>query len=202
MTPRWRKIECFKQGVPTWISGRRGLCMSRAPSKVAGFNGVDTAVRDAESPYHYCAAIVSRKGAALGAVAPQPMNVGCDYPETGISKALVNGLKNAGVSIQIASLEHRIAPNQSVIGVLHSESHFFENITADRLDAFQQLLKISVNNSLNFWLVRLTQVNCQDPRSGHAIGVARSTHAESSIPIYPLETSQEDPNFLQLVLDV
>ena len=172
--------------------------------KKAGFSGVDTAICDAEAPYHYCAAIVSSRPRMIDSrpVASRPLTILCEHPEKGIGKRLIDDLTRAGVTVQVCLLGETPATDQDIISLLDLEGYFFETVTADRLVNFQKILNSNMNQFQILWLLRPTQIRCQDPRSGQAIGVARSIRAESSVPFYTLEISENEGNFSNLVLRV
>ncbi|KAJ5957961.1 Acyl transferase/acyl hydrolase/lysophospholipase [Penicillium vulpinum] len=172
--------------------------------KKAGFSGVDTAICDAEAPYHYCAAIVSKKPPtdALEPITSRPVTILCDMPDNGISKRFIDDLALAGVSTTVCRLDEIPPAEQEVISLLDLEGYFFEDLSSERLAAFQKFLKRGTTNRTILWVLRPTQMKCQDPRSGQAIGVARSIRAESAVPFYTLEISQDEGDFSKLVLGV
>ncbi|KGO38831.1 Acyl transferase/acyl hydrolase/lysophospholipase [Penicillium expansum] len=172
--------------------------------KAAGFSGVDTSICDAEAPYHYCAAIVSSKPLtdAVEPTTPRPVTILCDMPENGISKRFIDDLILAGVPTTVCSLYETPPADQEVISLLDLEGSFFEDLSSERLAAFQNALNRDTANPTILWVLRPTQMKCQDPRSGQAIGVARSIRAESTVPFYTLEISQDERDFSKLVLGV
>ena len=172
--------------------------------KRAGFSGVDTAIRDADPPYHYCAAIVSCKLVKTESIPKVSCSVTvlCENPENGISKRFIDDLTSAGLILTVCRLGEIPAPHQAIVSLLDVEGYFFENITAEWLDSFQRILRSAGQTSPILWTLRPTQIKCQDPRSGQAIGVARSIRAESSVPFYTLEISETEKEFSHIVLHV
>ncbi|TVY75062.1 Highly reducing polyketide synthase gloL [Fusarium oxysporum f. sp. cubense] len=174
--------------------------------KAAGFSGVDTAVHDAEEPFHYCAAIVSTKvedGGKQKAAAPRPeVSILTDNPEGFLAEKLISELRNHSISVGVYGLFDTTLPaNRDILSLLDLEAPFFENITQDRLEAFQGILQRHQSGHI-LWLTEPAQVNCEHPRSAQAIGVARSIRAESQIPLYTLEIKPTEPRFPELVCKV
>lgn len=176
--------------------------------KAAGFSGVDTAVRDAEEPFHYCAAIVSTKVEDSGkqkaaAAPPRPkVSILTDNPEGLLAEKLISELHKHGISVGVYGLFDTTLPaNQDILSLLDLEASFFENIPRDRLEAFQGILQHHQSGHI-LWLTVPAQVNCEHPRSAQAIGVARAIRAESQIPLYTLEVKPTEPRLPELVCQV
>ncbi|KAJ3541377.1 hypothetical protein NM208_g4643 [Fusarium decemcellulare] len=175
--------------------------------KAAGFSGIDTAVIDAEEPNHYCAAIVSTKvensetrEADVGA---KSLAVVSDGPWSSLAKTLAAELDKSGIPTSIYTLSEATAlpPDQDMISLLDLESYFFENISKERFRDFQEIVKNHESGRI-LWLTKPAQVNCEDPRSAPAIGLARSVRSDSQIPFYTLEIKPSEPRFAELVYQV
>ncbi|KAK6950125.1 hypothetical protein Daesc_008451 [Daldinia eschscholtzii] len=171
--------------------------------KATGFSGVDTAVRDAVEPYHYCAAIVSTKVEEniSSNKPPSPVSILCDNPEGELTELLVEEFASSGIPVKVFQLGQSLPLNQDIVSLLDLESYFFQDISPERLILFQQIL-LNYKSGCIVWLTRPAQVNCKDPRSAQSIGVARSIRAESSVPFYTLEISPTEPLFSTLVQEV
>ncbi|KAI1483952.1 polyketide synthase dehydratase-domain-containing protein [Daldinia eschscholtzii] len=171
--------------------------------KATGFSGIDTAVRDAVEPYHYCAAIVSTKVEEniSSKKPPSPVSILCDNPEGELTELLVEEFASSGIAAKVFQLGQSLPLNQDIVSLLDLESYFFQDISPERLILFQQILLNYKSGSI-VWLTRPAQVNCKDPRSAQSIGVARSIRAESSVPFYTLEISSTEPLFSTLVQEV
>lgn len=168
--------------------------------KRAGFTGVDTAVRDAEEPLHYCAAIVSRRvETEEPSIACLPLTVLCANPNHAITKRVMNFLQPTGKSVSICRLGESFPPSdRDVISLLDIEDHFFANVTRNQLEAFQTILRNHHSGNI-LWVTRPAQLKCKDPRSAQSIGVARSIRSESGIPFYTLEIDETEPQFETLL---
>ncbi|OJJ41603.1 hypothetical protein ASPWEDRAFT_48144 [Aspergillus wentii DTO 134E9] len=168
--------------------------------KQAGMNGVETAVRDAEEPYHSCAVIVSQKPLAKKtSIKNRNLTILCENPAQGIAQTFIHDLQAAGITVSICHLGELPVQDQDIISLLDLEGYFFETITPERLGNFQNILSRLNTQFPIIWLLRPTQVKCNDPRSAHAIGVARSIRAESSIQFYTVEIDVNETHFSSLV---
>lgn len=169
--------------------------------KAAGFTGVDTAVYDAEEPFQYCAAIVTQPELIQSKSEDWSLIVLCDQPDRGISRSLINDLKQAGFVVTITKLGETLPTGQDVLSTLDLESRFFEKISGARFSAFQNFLRHQKLQKV-LWLMPPSQVNCKDPRSAQTIGVFRVLCAELAIPINTLEIDPAEADLSQLVMKV
>ncbi|KAF9870424.1 hypothetical protein CkaCkLH20_12091 [Colletotrichum karsti] len=172
-----------------------------------GFSGVDTAVRDAQEPYHYCAAIVSTKldennNTAKAACGFPGVSVLVDDPVGVLSGTVVAELRKSGIEATVFQLGDNALPtDQDIISLLDVEAFFFAEIDSHRWTDFQQVLQRHASGSI-LWLTRPAQINCKDPRSAQTIGVARSIRAESRVPFHTLEIDAAEPDFARIVRQV
>ncbi|KAL9079243.1 MAG: hypothetical protein Q9157_001861 [Trypethelium eluteriae] len=169
--------------------------------KAAGFSGVDTAVYDAEEPFQYCAAIVAQPKLERSSSGDESVTVLCDEPEGGVASRLTKDLRRAGLTVTTVRFGETVPVDQDILSTLDLESHFFENVSEKRFLAFQNLLRHHKDQKL-LWLMPLTQVDCQDPRSAQTIGTLRVARAELAIPANTLEIDVAETDFSQLVMKV
>lgn len=170
--------------------------------KAAGFTGVETAVYDAEEPYQYCAAIVTQpKSSTEVSQAPRSVTLLCDRPDDGISRSLKDDLQRLGLSVWVCRLGELPQQDQDIISSLDLETHFFENITKERFEAFQNILRNHRSQKL-LWLTRPAQIDCKDPSSAQSIGMARTIRSELVIPFFTLEIDGAETEFSHLVMQV
>lgn len=166
--------------------------------RAAGFTGADTAVYDAEEPYQYCAVIVTQPKPEKSEVDLRRITLLCERPEVGISRLLIRDLEQQGMIVSIATLGQLRSEDEPIISTLDLESRFFENITRDKFQAFQDQVRQHKKQKL-LWLMPPVQVRCIDPRSAQSIGMLRTVRAELGIPYMTLEIDPTEPNFSQLV---
>ena len=168
----------------------------------AGFTGADMTVFDAETPHQYCAVIVSQPRLDLHDPSNRRMiTILCDEKNSKITKDLIAELKASGIDHSISEFGGYRPQGEDIISTLDLESYFFENISEDRLRAFQDLISEQENQSI-LWLTRTSQILSDNPRSAQAIGVARSIRSELEMPFVTLEIDPKERKFGELVMRV
>ncbi|KAI0508642.1 hypothetical protein F5B22DRAFT_658952 [Xylaria bambusicola] len=175
--------------------------------KAAGFTGVDTVVFDEKGPYQYCAAMISRvvpQGLPRPGVAPKLDNltVLCAKPEHDNTVRLIEDLQLRGYNVNVTEFGARpLPPHDPILVTLDLEGYLFQDITAERLGAFQDLCRQHQGQKL-LWLMPPVQIGCVDPGHGQTIGVLRTIREELSLPFHTLEIAQSEPFFTDLALKV
>ena len=89
-------------------------------------------------------------------------------------------LQNQGYEVVRCTIHDTPPPGQDIIALLDKDEPFFENINSTTYNSFKNLLH-SLDTSGVFWITRLSQMHCQDPRFAQAIGTARTMRSELSI---------------------
>jgi NADPH:quinone reductase-like Zn-dependent oxidoreductase len=168
--------------------------------RAAGFTGVDTAVDDAEQPYLYCSALVTRPKRPSNRSEPsREITVLCDSYNGEIVGLLTDTLSSLGYSVSFCELGQVLPLHQQIISTLGLESSFLEDISEPTFLAFQDFLR-SHNSQKLLWLALPSQISCRNPRSAQTIGVARKIRSELGIPCFTLEIDPAEPEFADLVL--
>ncbi|MCJ1307874.1 hypothetical protein MMC25_001522 [Agyrium rufum] len=171
----------------------------------AGFNGVETAVRDADEPFQMVVAIVSRplKNSAVSSTPRSSMTVLCENPEKVPSVRIIDHLRRIGYSVSVSSLDgYRGSCQNNVISILDLETPFFENISAQNLIAFQRLLFEYGPERPLLWLTIPSQIRCKDPRAAQSIGIARTVRSELGLPFCTLEIDSTEVDFVKIIEQV
>jgi SAM-dependent methyltransferase len=170
--------------------------------KAAGFSGVVAAKKDAVEPYQRCAAIVSQPALSKAdLVVKRAVTLLCDNPKNGVGQNVLNVLEMSGFVVSICKLGERPHKGQDIISALDLESHFFQNITEERFNQFQDVIhQLRLEKIL--WLTCPAQVHCKDPRSAYIIGVARAIRCELGLPFITLEIDPGEVKFPDLVMQV
>ncbi|KAM0744888.1 hypothetical protein ACQRIT_000272 [Beauveria bassiana] len=191
--------------------------------KIAGFSGADTVIYDEQQPYQYCAAIVSRAERYTGTASNGSTNghinrhtrkntresetnttitVLCDEPDKDPTAALISDLKSRGHEVLAVKLgDGPFPPGQPILVTLDMEGYFFQNMTAPRLHAFQEMARQHQGQNL-LWIMPCVQLDCDDPRPAQTLGALRILRTEQAVPFHTLEISQSEPAYTELVLQV
>ncbi len=198
--------------------------------KSAGFTGAETVLYDEQEPYQYCAAILSQAakfpGMAMNGVKEytnelahghtsghtngtflesgtlHTVTILCDEPEKGPTAAFIGDLKSRGHQVVAVKLgDGPLPPDRPILVTLDMESCFFQDITAPRLLAFQELTRQHQSQKL-LWVMPRVQLDCDDPRPAQTLGFMRLVRSELSLPFHTLEVGKSEPAFTDLILQV
>ncbi|KAL9121374.1 MAG: hypothetical protein Q9187_002068 [Circinaria calcarea] len=111
---------------------------------------------------------------------------------------ILQELEMQGYEIIRCSIHDPPPPNQDVIALLDRDEPFFENIESTIFDSFKTFLH-NLDNSGVFWVTRLSQMHCQDPRFAQVIGTARTVRSELLIDFATCEVDNIDSSAAQVV---
>ena len=195
--------------------------------RMAGFTGVNTVVLDAEAPLHLCGVIVSatpsppppppvggevvelerhdHHGAVYrgGACGRRRIAILHTDPSAPVIARLTSDLASQGhrevVMVRLGDLP---PPDAVVVATLDHEppSPFFDNISADRLGAFQHLCRNYGSKEL-LWLMPPTGgIDCPDPRAAQTMGALGVFRNENNLPFFTLGIRADEENLTGLVL--
>ncbi|KAI0382924.1 KR domain-containing protein [Hypomontagnella monticulosa] len=171
--------------------------------KAAGFSGIDSSVLDAEEPYQYSAAFLSRAqpDVEISQEHIQAVTVLCENPDGTATRKVITALESRDVGVFIGKLEDSLPQDRPIIVTLDLEGYFFQDITEERLASFQKLCKQNEGQKL-LWLMPPTQIHCSDPRCGQTIGALRVSRQELAVPFHTLEIDESEEHYTDLVLSV
>jgi len=181
-----------------------------AELKMAGFTGVNTTVLDAEAPLHLCAVMVSATPPPAGEV-ERRHDCGVDGggriailhndPSAPVIARLTSDLASQGREVVMVRLGDLPPPDAVVVATLDHEppSPFFDNISADKLRAFQHFCRDYSSKEL-LWLMPPTGMDCLDPRAAQTMGVLGVFRNENALPFFTLGIHADEGNLTELVL--
>ncbi|KAH3942932.1 hypothetical protein HBI24_080280 [Parastagonospora nodorum] len=173
--------------------------------KAAGFTGVDAFVPDQEVPSYRLAATIISQPARKNQVPEIARAITLLYQNANadIVTRLQLYLQDCGLQVEKCRLGEKMPlKGQDIIATVGLESDFFgEDLTADRLAAFQALIR-HVDAEKVLWLCPPFQVRCKDPRSAQTLGVARTVRTELSLPLFTMEIDTNESRFDELVYGV
>ena len=172
---------------------------------------MDTSVLDAEEPYQYCAAIVTRPMPADNVqqrgLEPVAVTVLCEDPRHNLPAKLIAELETRGLDVAVARFGGAgdgwlpLPADRPILATLDLEGYFFQDITAERLVFFQELCRRHNDEKL-LWLMPPTQIRPTDPRHAQSVGALRISRQELGLPFFTLEISESEKNYTELVLRV
>jgi hypothetical protein len=147
----------------------------------AGFKNPEY-VLDGVRPYHMSAGIM----AAVDTETEKPSNVVilCYDPRGPFVEELKNSLESQGICASIATFGQDL-PSHYVISVLDMQQPTAYELTQQSFTTLVGHLQ-SLNSEM-IWLLRSSQVKCQDPNAAMSIGLIRTARNEYSANIYTME---------------
>lgn len=161
----------------------------------AGYEGGDVFALDTVKPYQQNYIMSVRP--SIGGNPPGPVTLLCPNSTTGLD-AIAQQLESRGYEVHRCALEDPMPPGQDVIALLDIYEPFFENIEAPTFEKFKAFLK-RLRASGVFWVTRLSQMHCSDPRFAQAIGAARTFRSELLIDFTTCEVDCLDSSAAEVV---
>ena len=160
----------------------------------AGYEGVDAVVLDSTEPSQLNCVISVKP--SINHTRTKRISLLCrdEKADTG---PIFQKLENQGFDVIRCTLNDTPPPGQDVVALLDRDGPFFENIDATFFDSFKRFLH-NLNNSGVFWVTRLSQMHCQDPRFAQAIGAARTMRSELLIDFATCEVDDIDSSAAQV----
>lgn len=176
--------------------------------KASGFTGASDVVYDADLPYRYWSAIITRPQAHIvqspKSEGPEIVVVAKDVGGK-LCSDLVEGLEQSGISVSKAlPLSENVADEHHVIFALDLEEPFFDSISPQDWATFKGLMKKCESNPSRklLWLLPPSQKNCKNPKSGLSIGLLRSVRSELDLSLTTLEVDPTEDGLAGYVADV
>ena len=125
----------------------------------------------------------------------------CDSQESpGLRQTEALFVEN-GFRVDLSTLDQVPPMSQDVISLLDLAAPFFDNISAERLAAFQRYVG-HLSSSGILWATRSCQVGCKDPRYGQVLGAARTARSELLIDFATLEIDTVDDKAVEALFQV
>ena len=134
---------------------------------------------------------------SIGGTPPGPVTLLCQSSTSG-SCLIAQQLESQGYEVHRCTLEDSMPPDQDVIALLDINEPFFENIEAPTFEKFKAFLQ-KLKASGVFWVTRLSQMHCTDPRFAQAIGAARTFRSELLIDFTTCEVDCVDSSATEIV---
>ena len=111
---------------------------------------------------------------------------------------ILQELENQGYEVVRCTIHDPLPPGQDIVALLDRDGPFFENIDTTMFNSFKSFL-LNLDNSGVFWVTRLSQMHCQDPRFAQTIGTARTMRSELSVDFATCEVEDIDSSATQVI---
>uniref|UniRef100_A0A0D2YHU0 Uncharacterized protein n=1 Tax=Fusarium oxysporum (strain Fo5176) TaxID=660025 RepID=A0A0D2YHU0_FUSOF len=171
-----------------------------AELKATGFSGVDDVAYDDDEPYRHFAVVVAKKEPP-SIISPSSVTLLTENPDGQAASNLTSTLEQEGWTVTKCCIDDSIPPDQDIISCLDLENSFFEDIPEDKFTAFQRFSG-SIGSNKVLWLTSPIQMECSNPGSSQALGVARTLRSELELNFYTLEIDINENQFGSLVSSV
>lgn len=102
-----------------------------------------------------------------------------------------NRLRKAGYVIDYCTIGHCPTPNQDIVSLLDVSTPFLDSVDESNFDSFRKFVA-SIKSCGVLWVTGAAQIDCQDPRYGLILGLARTIRNEFSIDFATLELDRFD----------
>ncbi|KAI9784710.1 MAG: hypothetical protein M1835_003513, partial [Candelina submexicana] len=167
--------------------------------RTAGFSGTDSVVYDNDIPFQINASIVSRPANAT--TYSKHLTLLCGQGVSTTARQVETLLLRNGFHVELCNLEDPPPPNQDIISLIDLDDPFFDEISTDRLVAFQRYVgRMKASGML--WVTRSSQINCQDPRYSQVLGIARTIRSELLLDFATFQIDTVNDFALQAIVDV
>lgn len=161
----------------------------------AGYEGVDAVILDSAEPSQLNGVMIL-KPSTNHCLTRHVSLLCCDA--TMDPGPILQELRNQGYEVVRCTIHDLPPPGQDIIALLDRDGPFFENIDSTNFKSFKSFLH-NLDNSGVFWITRLSQMHCQDPRFAQAIGTARTMRSELLIDFATCEVDNIDSSAAQLI---
>ncbi|KAH0539026.1 putative secondary metabolism biosynthetic enzyme [Glutinoglossum americanum] len=160
--------------------------------KATGFSGVGAVIYDHEPPYQINATMVIAPTADNAITRKTPKRITLLHNNNPINPLILLHLETQNLGVDLRSISQTPPPNQDIISLLDlSDPPFLSNISSEKFTCLLYWLT-ALRSSGVLWLTRSAQLQCQDPRYGLILGLARTIRSELSIDFATLELDALD----------
>ncbi|PPJ57411.1 hypothetical protein CBER1_01404 [Cercospora berteroae] len=121
-----------------------------------------------------------------------------EYASTDRGNALADLLAKNGWKVDRSDLGAALPASQDVIALLEEETPFLESPSEENFKAFQAMLADLAESGL-FWVTKLSQINCTNPRFAQIIGASRSIRNEELLSFVTCEVDDLDASMDKVV---
>ncbi len=156
-------------------------------------------VYDDDLPYQINVTIVSSP--ADTDIYPREVTLLCDTEVSLISRQVEALFIKKGFRVEISDLEQKPPESQAVISLVDLAVPFFDEISAEKLSAFQRYVG-NLKSAGMLWATRSAQVGCKDPRHSQILGIARTARSELSANFATFEVDTVDSRAIEALYKV
>ena len=167
--------------------------------RAAGFSGVDSALYDDDIPYQINVNIVSSPAQTISY--GREVTLLCDTDFSPIVRQIEALFVQAGFRVDLSTLDQMPPLNNDVISLLDLAAPFFDEVSAQKLSAFQHYVGNLKSTGL-LWASRSSQIGCKDPRYSQVLGIARTIRSELLVDFATFEMDTVDSVALEALVGI
>ncbi|KIX01227.1 uncharacterized protein Z518_08952 [Rhinocladiella mackenziei CBS 650.93] len=170
--------------------------------RAAGFCGIECTVLD--DPKHeaaFGANMIAKPIVSAQEYKSVTILIRPDQAETDIVKLMRQVFEGQEYFVDICILGGLIPPSQDIMSLVEIDKPFFEQLTAEGLSAFQQVVA-GLTSARMLWVMGSAQIEPSDALFGITLGLIRCIRAEMSVPLATLEIDKFDPSLSETILKV
>ena len=167
----------------------------------AGFSGIEAVVyNDPRKEYQFGVNIVARP------IQPtkdfRGVTLLCGSKVLSCHECHIRGLlESHGYQVDQCTLGDSFPVHQDIISLLELENPMFDKISPEEFEMFKQFLE-NLGSVGVLWVTKPIQTDCEDPRHGVSLGLARNIRTELSIPLATLELDSLNAHAYNAVIQV
>lgn len=163
----------------------------------AGFKPLDTRILDGKHPFQTNAIMIASP--VTTELQTKHLTLLCRSHDSDPLQ-LRESLSARGFTVSRCNLGESLPAGQDIIALLDEAGPFFHHIAEDTWQQFQAMIG-SLGESRMIWLTRPCQMDCEDPRYGQVIGVARTIRSEMLLNFATCETRDIEKDS-ELIVDI
>ena len=132
---------------------------------------------------------------------PREVTLLCESETSPISHQIEAMFTHKGFRVEFSTLDQMPPANQDVVSLVDLTAPFFDNLSAQKLSAFQSYVG-NMKSSGMLWVTRSAQVGCKDPRYSQVLGMARTIRSELLVDVATFEMDTTDLSALDPLFEV
>lgn len=158
----------------------------------AGFSGIECAVHDDPNlDASIGVNIIARPSRKDSEYLSVTLLIQRSQLEADSFKLMHQKLRTQGYHVDVCLLGDLLPPYQDIVSLIEVEDSFFDRVSAEKFELFQQLIAC-LGSSRLLWVAGSSQMGPQDPDFSLTMGLSRSIRAELNVPLAVVEIDTFD----------
>jgi SAM-dependent methyltransferase len=168
----------------------------------AGFSGIECAVHDDPNlDASIGVNIIARPWRKDSEYLSVTLLIQRSQLEADYFKLMHQKFSTEGYHVDVCMLGDVLPPYQDIVSLIEVEEPFFDKVSAEKFELFQQLIAC-LGSSRLLWVAGSSQMEPQDPEYSLTLGLSRSIRAELNVPLAIVEVDAFDTTTSDTVLKI